>query len=108
MCNQLLDTCLSKAQTFETQGLFVECATRLFNEYSGDCKKLLENLLTTIIKIQHKRKMKDGNFKNLVQMTKFKIIFDKHKRQDLNLKNQIFLILIFYLRVLRYIESFAL
>ena len=75
MCNQLLDTCLSKAQTFETQGLFVDCATRLFNEYSGDCKKLLENLLTTIIKIQHKRKMKDGNFKNLVQMTKFKIIF---------------------------------
>jgi len=64
MCNQLLE--LSSGQAFETQGLFMECATRLFNEYSKDCKKLLESLLVTIIKIQHKKKMKDPNFKNLV------------------------------------------
>ena len=66
MCNQLLE--LTTGQTFETQGLFVECATRLFNEYSKDCKQLLEQLLVTIIKIQHKKTMKDVNFKNLVTL----------------------------------------
>ena len=66
MCNLLLESCADKGQSFETQGLFVEGATRLFNEYSSECKKLLEALLTTIIKIQHRKKTRDGNAKNLV------------------------------------------
>jgi hypothetical protein len=67
MCQLMLENSLEKGQNFEAQGLFVECATRLFNEYSPDCKKLLEAVLTTVIKIQHKKKLKDANYKNLVQ-----------------------------------------
>ncbi len=66
MCNLLLESCQDRGQNFETQGLFIEGATRLFNEYSQECKKLLETLLATIIKIQHKKKSQDGNAKNLV------------------------------------------
>lgn len=69
MANLLLESCPGNALNFESQGLFIEGATRLFNEYSQDCKKLLEDLLTTIIKIQLKKKPKDGSKvkSNLVQ-----------------------------------------